>query len=408
MNNLISTLVIEALDSDMTNQAGATATSIANAAATNRLAVQRDGAFAAGDATNTTADQLIKLSAATTMSDGSVSVMSTSEFKLGDIIASHYAVPSGGTAAIYSLNFTNAEKVGGMFFLRLERRDGLGINDSETFSGETLAKLVDAFKARKEFTEFDNVSLASGSATALTVTVAARDSQSDVHISTNDGVTKNDSNPTDKKGSLTVAKGLEKSGFISQGAYNQYGFPIVVPESSTSAGQDYGIYTIELRKKVGGRFVFETIKVLIADDEANAQKTALAINNLLGLTAADSTVPVVTNTVVSMVTDAAGETGAGTSYSEGGETEIFVKATNLEVGTTAILTINSDDTADAGHGLSQEFSVTAAAAQVFAITVVDAGDFAAGSVIKATLVLRDSSNNLSAGKVQATGITIQA
>ena len=391
MNNLISTLVIEALDSDMVDQAGATATSIANAASTNRLAVQRDGAFAAGNLTNTTANQLIKLSAATTMSDGSVSVMSTSEFKLGDIIASHYAVPSGGTAAIYSLNFTNAEKVGGMFFLRLERRDGLGINDSETFSGETLAKLVDAFKDRKEFTEFDNVTVASGSATALTVTVAARDSQSDVHISTNDGVTKNDSNPTDKKGSLTVAKGLEKSGFISQGAYNQYGFPIVVPESSTSAGQDYGIYTIELRKKVGGRFVFETIKVLIADDEANAQKTAQAINNLLGLTAADSTAPTLTTAQFAI---ADGTAATNTDYSAAAASAMYVVLAGAgAAGDTVTVTVTSAVDTDAGHNQVKTFTLVGAT-DVLELDVT-ADDFTVATELTASTVISDSSGNVS-------------
>ena len=131
------------------------------------------------------------------------------------------------------------------------------------------------------------------------------------------------------------------------------------------------------------------------------------IENVTGLSSADLTVPVVTSTVVSMVTDATGDTAAGVTYSTAGETAIFVKATNLEVGTTAILTINSDVTTDAGHGLSQEFAVETAD-EVFAITVVDAGDFAAASEIEASLVLRDSNNNLSAAKAQATAITIQA
>ena len=121
-----------------------------------------------------------------------------------------------------------------------------------------------------------------------------------MHISANDGAAVTRSFPANDQGSLTIAKGLEKSGFISMGAYNQYGFPIVVPESSTVAGQDYGTYTIELRKKVGGRFVFETIKVLIQDDEASAQKTVTFIENVLGLSAADLTVPAVSCTSMSV------------------------------------------------------------------------------------------------------------
>ena len=409
MNNLISTLVVEALDGS-TAQGAIHATDVANSASTGKLAIQVDGAFQAGDATAAGANALIKLSAATTMADGSTSVVSSSEFKKGDIISSHYRAavsPADGTSSIDFSSVAAADKLGGQFFVRFERADGRGINDSETFSGETVADIVTAFNARKGFTEFDNLTLADGGNDELTITVAARDAESKLHISANDGASITNLTPSNDVGSLTAARNLEKLGFISQGAYNQYGFPIVVPETSTAAGQDYGIYTIELRKKVGGRFVYETIKVLIQDDEASAQKTVTFIENVTGLSSADLTVPVVTSTVVSMVTDATGTTGAGVTYSTAGETAIFVKATNLEVGTTAILTINSDVTTDAGHGLSQEFTVETEE-EVFAITVVDAGDFAEASEIAATLVLRDSNNNLSAGKVQGTAIAIQA
>jgi len=401
MNNLISTLVIEALDSAMANQTGATATSIADAAATNRLVVQRDGEFATGQLTNTTAAQLIKLSAATTMSDGTVSVMSSSEFKLADIISSNYAIPSAGTAASYVLEFANAVKLGGQFFIRLERKDGAGINASATFSGETLAEVKAQFDLRASFNDFGNVAMTATDADTMTIAVSAKDSNSDVHISTNDDVTFTDVNPVNKKGSLTVAKGLEKSGFISQGAYNQYGFPIVVPETSTSAGQDYGIYTIELRKKVAGRFVFETIKVLIADDEANAQKTAQALNNLLGLTAADSTVPTAI-TATSFVTNDAGDTVAGTTYTDDAAVAIFVKATGCEVGTTITITLESDGS-EANH--VQAFSVTDAS-DVYAITGVDSSTYANGAVVTAKAILTDSSGNVSAAASSAGTVTI--
>jgi len=401
MNNIISTLVIEALDSAMANQAGATATSIADAAATNRLAVQLDGQFTQGTVTNTSATRLIKLSAATTMSDGTISVMSTSEFKLGDIIASHYSVPSAGTTATYTLDYTNAVKVGGMFFLRLERRDGLGINDSETYSGETLAKLVTAFTDRSEFTEFGNVTLTAASATSLTVAVAAKDANSDVHISANDGVSFTDVNPVNKKGSLSVAKSLERSGFISQGAYNQYGFPIVVPETSTASGQDYGIFTIELRKKVGGRFVHETIKVLIADDEANENKTATAINNILKLTAADVTKPDAV-TATAFVTDDGGGTPAGNTYTDDAAVAIFVKATGCEIGTTITITLDSNGS-EADH--VQSFSVTATN-DVYAITGVDSTNYAENAVVTAKAVLTDASGNVSDAASSAGTVTI--
>ena len=411
MNNLISTLVVEALDG-ATAQGAIHATSVADSASTGKLAIQVDGAFAAGDATAAGANALIKLSAATVMSNGTTSVVSSSEFKKGEIISSNYSAavtPADATSSIDFSAVSAANKLGGQIFVRFERKDGKGINDSETFSGETVAQVVTAFAARKGngTTEFDNLTLSDAGSNVLNIVVDARDVESALNISANDGASVTRSFPANDRGSLTIAKGLEKSGFISMGAYNQYGFPIVVPESSTVAGQDYGIYTIELRKKVGGRFVFETIKVLIQDDEASVQKTVTFIESVLGLSAADLTVPVVTSTVVSMVTDAAGTTAAGSTYSTAGSTAIFVKATNLEVGTTAVLTINSDDTGDAGHATVQEFAV-ATAEEVFAVTIADAGDFAATSEIKATLVLRDSNNNVSAGKIQATGITIQS
>lgn len=409
MNNIVSTLVVEAQDGS-TAQNAIHATSVANSASTGKLAIQVDGEFKAGDYTSTPANALVKLSAATSMADGSVSVMSSSEFKKSEILSSHYQASYASADGTSSIDFSSvaaADKLGGQLFVRFERADGQGVNDSETFSGETVAQIVTAFNARKGLTEFDNLTLVDGGSDVLTVTVAARDADTQLHISANDGAAIVNSTPSNDVGSLTAARELEKRGFISQGAYNQYGFPIIVPETSTAAGEDYGIYTIELRKKVGGRFVYETIKVLIQDDEASAQKTVTFIENVLGLSSADLTAPVVTSTVVSMVTDATGDTPAGATYSEGSATAIFVKATNLEVGTTAILTINSDDTDDAGHGVSQEFAV-ATAEEVFAVTAVDAGDFAATSVIKATLVLRDSNNNLSSDVVQATGITIQS
>lgn len=410
MNNLISTLVVEALDGS-TAQNAIHATSVANSASTGKLAIQTEGVFRAGDYTSTGANDLIKMSAATTMADGTISVMSTSEFKKGDIISSNYTAASSPADATSTVNYSGATvvKLGGQFFVRLERKDGQGINDTETYSGETVAQIVTAFAARKSAgtTEFSNLTLSDAGSSVLNIVIDARDENSGLIISANDNATITNNAPANDVGSLTAARKLEKLGFITQGAYNQYGFPIVNPETSTVAGQDYGIYTIELRKKVGGRFVFETIKVLIQDDEASQQKTVTFIENVLGLSSADLTVPVVTSTVVSMVTDAGGGTAAGTTYSNGSSTAIFVKATNLEVGTTAVITINSNDTNDVGHGRSQEFAVETAE-EVFAITVADAGDFAAGQVIKATVVLRDSNNNVSSGKEQAAGITIQS
>lgn len=415
MSQIIKSLVVDQLDSATTQNACLSddaSTFIADAASAGSLIIQKNGTPQAGNASAAGDEDFLKLSVVKKQADDTNAVVASSEFQKKDIWKKSYKRSSDGSSATYALNYANAVKVGGQFFLRLERRDGLGINDSETFSEETLAKLKTRFDNRKtaKMTEFDNVSLAVDGNT-LNVTVAARDlGESDVHISANDDVSFTDVNPGNKLGTIKQVKELEKLSSISMGATNQYGFPIVVPETFTVGSGDYGIATIELRKKVGGRYVYETIKVLIKDDEAKdnaiASFTGKALSTILGL-GFDFGAPVVTSVVVSMVTDAAGDTAAGTSYSIAGETSIFVKATNLEVGTKAILTINSDATDDTGHGHVQTFDVETAE-EVFEITGIDASDFADGSTIKADLKLRDSNNNESADKTQATGIVIQA
>lgn len=402
MNNLISTLVVEALDG-ATAQSAIHATSVANSASTGKLAIQVDGAFAAGDASAAGADALIKLSAATVMSNGTTSVVSSSEFKKGEIISSDYTAavtPADATSSIDFSAVSAANKLGGQIFVRFERKDGKGINDSETFSGENVAQVVAAFAARKSnrTTEFDNLTLSDAGSSVLNIVVDARDAESALHISANDGASVTRSFPANDQGSLTIAKGLEKSGFISMGAYNQYGFPIVVPESSTVAGQDYGIYTIELRKKVGGRFVFETIKVLIQDDEASAQKTVTFIENVLGLSAADLTVPTAL-TSITYVTSLEDDTAITTADVSDAD-PFFVKIVGAEVGTTLVVTLASGG---AEATVTEEFAVTAAA-QSFAITAANAGDYAASVTLTLDGKLRDSNNNLSASA--STGDTL--
>lgn len=402
MNNLINTLVVEALDGS-TGQGSIHATDIANSASTGRLAIQVDGAFVAGDANAAGANSLIKLSAATVMSNGTTSVVSSSEFKKGEILSSNYAAavaPADATSSIDFTSVTAANKLGGQFFVRFERKDGKGINDSETFSGETVAQVVAAFAARKSnrTTEFDNLTLSDEGSDVLNIVVDARDAESALHISANDGAAVTRSFPANDQGSLTIAKGLEKSGFISMGAYNQYGFPIVVPESSTVAGQDYGIYTIELRKKVGGRFVFETIKVLIQDDEASAQRTVTFIENILDLSAADLTAPTEL-TSITYVTSLADDT-AITQADNSDADPFFIKIIGGEIGTTLVATFTSDGSEAA---VTEEFSVTTTT-QTFAVASINAGNFAAGVDVALQGKLRDSNNNLSA--VATTGDTV--
>jgi len=402
MNNLIKTLVVEALDGS-TNQDSIHATSIANSASTGRLAIQVDGAFQAGDASAAAADAFIKMSAATTMADGSTSVMSSSEFKKGDILSASYQVARSAADVNSSVNYSNSRvvKLGGQFFVRLERKDGQGINDSETYAGETVEEIVTKFAARKKanLTEFDNVTFADAGSSVLTITISARDQNSGLIIGANDNAVITTAAPADNVGSLTIARELEKLGFISQGAYNQYKFPIVNPETSTLAGKDYGIYTIELRKKVGRRNVFETIKVLIQDDEASAQKTVTFIENILGLSVADLTVPakLTSITYVTSLEDGTAITQADNSDKD----QFFIKIVGAEIGTTLVATFTSDGAEDVA---TEEFDVTAET-ESFAVTSVNAGDFAAGVNVVLDGKLRDSTNNLS--DAATTGDTVE-
>ena len=398
----INTIVVEALDSAMADQAGATATSVANAASTNRIAIQTNGTFQLGTYSATGASDLIKLSAATTMSDGSTSVTSSSEFLKGEITSSHYSAASAGAAATYTLEYAAATKVGGQYFVRLERRDGQGIGATETFSEETLAKLATKFAARKTggMTEFDNVTITATDADTLSIAVAAKDADSDVNISANDGVTYTNVNPTNKKGSLTIAKGLEKSGHINMGAYNQYAFPIVVPETSTAAAEDYGIYTIELKKTVGKRTVYETIKVLIAGDESSVNKTVTAIQNICGLSSADLTVPTVLTSTQFVL---ANGSDAATAYSTGGSTPMHIKIVGGEIGAVVKFTIGSGGSeAD----VVESFTI-AATTETFALAIA-ADNYAAGVTITANAVQTDSNNNVSGAVTTADTAVIQS
>jgi hypothetical protein len=401
MNNLIKTLVVEALDG-ATAQGSIHATDIANSATTGRLAIQVNGTFRAGDSAAAPASALIKMSAATTMADGSISVMSSSEFKRADIFASNYKAATSNANTTSTVDYSGATvvKLGGQLFVRLERKDGTGINDSETYAGETVAEIVTKFAARKQanLTEFGNLTFTDGGGSVLNIAVAARDRDSGLLISANDNAVITNSTPSSNVGSLTVARELEKLGFISQGAYNQYKFPIVNPETSTLAGQDYGIYTIELRKKVGGRFVFETIKVLIQDDEASAQKTVTFIENVLGLSSADLVAPTAL-TSITYVTSLEVDT-AVTQADKSDEDAFFVRIVGAEVGTTLVATFTSSGSEAA---VEEEFVVTTAT-QTFAVTSINAGDFAAGVNVVLQGKLRDSNNNLSA--VAGTGDTI--
>ena len=106
--------------------------------------------------------------------------MSSSEFKKGEILSANYTAavtPADATSSIDFSAVSAANKLGGQIFVRFERKDGKGINDSETFSGETVAQVVAAFVARKgnRTTEFDNLTLSDAGSNILNIVVDARD-----------------------------------------------------------------------------------------------------------------------------------------------------------------------------------------------------------------------------------------
>lgn len=412
MSQPITTLVVRCPESEMTSNDASThlATTIDNARSTGRLAIQKNGSFVAGNATST-ANDLLKLTTVMRAANETLVVRSTPEFKKSDIKSAHYSRGTNRSQQSIAVNYgsvTTAQKLGGQFFLRLEGQ-GQGTGElTETYSGETLDLLVAQHNKRKKAgtTQFDFVTL---TVNGNVVTAAAKlmPFGTQLRASANDGATITDANfGTDQSGSEAQVLELERLGNIRSGVTNQVGFPIVEPQSKLTINNDYGIYTIELQRDAGhNNIVNETIKILIRDDEAagtgGASLTVAALQSVLGLNAADTTVP---NAVAatSFVTDDTGGTPAGSSYTDDTAVAIFVKAEGCEVGTTITITLESSGTED-DH--VQSFSVTTAT-DVYAITGVDSSSFAEGAVLTAKAILTDAGGNVSAAASSAGTVTI--
>lgn len=416
MSQPISTLIVRASDSNMTANTPSThlATAIhgsAGAAAeSGRLAIQKNGEFVAGNVTST-ADDFLKLSVALRAADRTIVTHSSPEFKKGDIKSAHYARGLGIANQSMRIEYngvTAANKLGGQLFLRIEGQ-GQGTGElTETYSGETQAQIVAQFNKRKAAgtTQFDFLTL-TVSSTAILCQASGMPFGTQMQISGNDGAVITDvSFGTDGVGSREIAQKLERLGNIRQGATNQIKFPIVQPETLTVHGNDYGIYTIELEREAGhNNIVKEEIKVLIKDDEAagtgGASLTVAALQSVLGLNAADTTVPNAVS-ATSFVTDDTGGTPAGSTYTDDVAVAIFVKATGCEVGTTITITIESSGS-EADH--VQSFAVTNTA-DVYAITGVDSSSFAESVVLTAKAILTDAGGNVSAAASSAGTVTI--
>ncbi len=405
MSQPITTLVVRCSEADMTAGTPSThlATTIDNARNTGRLAIQKNGAFAAGNATST-ADDLLKLSTAMRAANETIIVRSSPEFKKSDIKSAHYSRGTNRVQQNISVNYTNvtaAQKLGGQFFLRLEGQ-GQGTGElTETFSGETLNQLIAQHNKRKKAgtTQFDFVTL-TVNGNVLTAAAKLMPFGTQMRASANDGAAITDANfGSDQGGSEAQVLELERLGNIRSGVTNQVGFPIVEPQTKLTINNDYGIYTIELQRDAGhNNIVNETIKVLIRDDEASgtggASLTVAAIESVLGLDVVDTTIPTLTSATFSVTN---GTTATDSDYSVGGSTAMFVKLVGAAAaGDTVTVTVTSAATGDAGHNnVTTHTLVTATDNITLGVT---ANQFTASTVLTATTVITDAAGNVSATK----------
>lgn len=378
-------------------QADVLATSVSNAASTGELMIQVDGAFAAGDASAAGKDALVKLSVAVPQADGSTAVMGSTEFKTSQILSSEYKAPTTGANQVITVSGLSTTSDNS---IRLEAQDGINIHSVLGITGITATEMVDRFKNRQDKSQFDNVTFAvSGSDVQITITPRGND----IIVSGDDAltVTYNTESATKRRGQRDNVMRLEKSGYISAGAYNQVEFPIVVPATTTEFGADYGIYTIEVLQAVpGNRRAIETIRIAIKDDEAASNKLVNAIQTILGLSGVDVTPPAAL-TSIQFVTDATGASDAATAYSADGDSDMFVKVVGAEVGATITVTL----TVDGGADVVETF--TAATATEVLSLAVTAGNYTAADVVTVNATQTDTAGNVGPATTADTA-TIQA
>ena len=401
MSQPITTLVVRASESDMTAGTASThlATNIANAVSTGRLAIQKNGAFVAGDATSVSSD-LIKLTVAiNNAATGRDIIISTPEFSKDDIVSSHYKKSASAGNQIIAVQYsgvTAAEKLGGQFFVRIESQ-GQGTGEfTETYSGTTLQKIIDQFNKRKAAgtTAFEFVSMDIQSTTILRVFSTRVPLDGSLVCSANDGASISTSAVgAEATGQKAAALELERKSNIRSGVTNQIGFPIVEPATFIQPA-DYGIYTIEIEREAGhNNKVKEEFKVLIKDDEANGSLTVNALQSVLGLSTADVTVPTLTTAVFSLTN---GNTASDSDYSVGSDSAMFVKAGASAAGDTVTVTVTSADDTDTGHNNVTTHTLVAATDNI--TLDVTAGDFTASTELTATTVITDAAGNVSATK----------
>lgn len=397
MDNLVHTLIVNTKATSTTALADILAQDVASAAADGTLMIQKNGAFQTGDASTASATDYIRLSTAHTMPDKTISVVGSSEFVLGDIYSVDYA--PGRTNALANTVYVqtvNAVREGGLIYVRLEHKDGRGVKQSETFSGSNYVAIKNQFNKMKSkgLTAFDYIVM-THTPTNETVIVSAYDSDSysDVYVSASKGAVINNNGYTRSTpliGSTIQAQALEKRSHISAGAYNQVGHLIKVPSTSANNGEVYGIFTIELRKKVAKRFVHETIKILIADDAApisGGQKTLAALQAILGLNVYDVTPPTLSD--ISFAN--ASSVPYAETYSIADATTVKVLATGLSVGDAYVFTLLSSNDTDTGH--NTVIAKTPTSTSEFVSFGINSSAFTAGSVLSVTYTAVDTNGN---------------
>jgi hypothetical protein len=178
-------------------------------------------------------------------------------------------------------------------------------------------------------------------------------------------------------GTLKAVRKNEKLHAISSGAYNQYE-DIVNPGTNANPGEDFYLYTIEVRKKVGGRTTTEIIRVYINDD---AGHTATSIETILGIgTLADVTGPVGSTT--SALFDAA-------TYAI--DADITINILSAETGGSYTGTITTDDVPAYVYSFSGSLSGSGAADHV--ISDFDYDETVAGAALALSVEVSDPTGN---------------
>lgn len=365
-----TTLVVRAAVDE--TAADAFATSVSDAASTGELLVQINGSAVDADANAAGADDLVKLTVAHPQPDGSTAVLSSQEFKVGEIVSSQYKAPSAGT----NQTITVGNLAAGMNSIRLEAKNGVEVYDVLGVTGKDAAEIVANFKGRADTERFKNVTFAV-SGTDVQITVTPRGS--DVVVTGDDGLTVSVSGQNNGRvGQQDNVIALEKRGFISAGAYNQYEFPIVVPATATKDGSDYAIMTLEVRKDLPGRRkATEVIRIVLENDEDTTNNFTDALSTILGLTTFDLTAPA----AFTATFDAA-------SYGITAAEEFTFTFATAEVGTTYSGTIVGGTSE-----VSNSFSGTVAAADETISTGITAAGYTESETVTLSVTLTDAGGN---------------